>query len=80
MGAYTSQGQGITQATRLPWVREAMEIIHQLAALRDLRGRAAGYTSINIQTNSLLHAHRDRNDFGSSWLLACGSFTGGQLW
>eukprot|EP00971_Amphidinium_carterae_P217223 4312358-Amphidinium_carterae.1 len=57
-----------------------MEIIHQLAALRELRGRAAGYTSINIQTNSLLHAHRDRNNFGSSWLLACGSFTGGQLW
>eukprot|EP00971_Amphidinium_carterae_P001082 21427-Amphidinium_carterae.1 len=80
MGAYTTQGQGVTQSTRLPWVRDALTIIHELASMRDLQGRPGGYTSVNIQANPQLHAHRDRNNYGPSWLLAVGCFSGGQLW
>eukprot|EP00971_Amphidinium_carterae_P091237 1806049-Amphidinium_carterae.2 len=80
MGAYTAQGQGVTQSTRLPWVRDVLGVVHSLARLRDLSGLPGGYTSVNCQANHQLHAHRDRNNYGQSWLLACGNFQGGQLW
>eukprot|EP00971_Amphidinium_carterae_P191012 3790806-Amphidinium_carterae.1 len=74
MGAYTAQGQGVTRAIRLPWVKDALGIIHQMASLRSLRGQPGGYTSVAVQTNPQLHAHRDRNNYRCSWLLACGDF------
>eukprot|EP00971_Amphidinium_carterae_P076278 1506526-Amphidinium_carterae.1 len=80
MGAYTAQGQGVTRATRLPWVKDALGLIHQMAALRSLGGQPGGYTSVAAQTNPQLHAHRDRNNYGCTWLLACGDYADGQLW
>ena len=80
VGAYTTQGEGVSKASRHEWVKEASAVVHALAALRDAQCAPLHYLAINFNQNVALQAHRDKNNWGPSWLFGCGTYSGGQLW
>ena len=77
-GAFTTRGEGITQATyRYPKVVQA---IHHLASLRGGEANSEGYLSAQVNRVKKMQVHKDKNNHSTSWLIALGEFTGGRLW
>ena len=77
-GAFTTRGEGITQATyRYPKVVIA---IHRIALERGKDAETEGYLSAQLNRASALPVHKDKNNHGLSWLIALGDFDGGRLW
>ena len=77
-GAFTTRGEGITQATyRYPKVVNA---IHRIALERGKEAETEGYLSAQLNRASALPVHKDKNNHGLSWLIALGDFDGGRLW
>ena len=74
-GAFTSRGEGVTQATyNYPRVVEA---IHHLASLRDGETKSERYLSAQVDRAQRLQAHKDKNNHSTTWLIALGDSTGG---
>ena len=77
-GAFTTRGEGITQATyRYPKVVNA---IHRVALERGKEAETEGYLSAQLNRASALPVHKDKTNHGMSWLIALGDFDGGRLW
>ena len=78
LGAYTTRGEGIAQATyRFPLIVKA---IHRLAKTRPGGGADEAYLSAQLNSAVFLPIHQDKRNYGKTWLIALGSFTGGRLW
>ena len=71
-GAFTTRGEGITQATfRFP------EIVS--ASSRPSGFTTEPYMSAQLNASSSLPIHKDKNNFSRSWLIGFGSCEGGRL-
>ena len=74
-GAYTTRGEGITQATyRYPRV---VQTIHTLAKTRPSDDT---YLSAQVNCSSSLAINQDKNNHSTTWITAIGGFQGGRLW
>eukprot|EP00971_Amphidinium_carterae_P039278 772177-Amphidinium_carterae.2 len=80
LGAYTTQGQGVSRATEHQWTKDVLRVVLQLARLRPHELSPGDFVSVNLNQNPRLPAHRDRNNLSETWLATCGQHTGGSLW
>eukprot|EP00971_Amphidinium_carterae_P328776 6460829-Amphidinium_carterae.1 len=80
LGAYTTQGQGVSRATEHQWTREVLQLVHRLARLRPDEWGPLDYISVNLNQNPRLPAHRDKHNLSDTWLATGGGHTGGDLW
>ena len=77
-GAYTTRGEGITQATfRFPL---AVAAIMCLAATRGPTHSDEGFLSAQLNRSTFLPIHQDKNNHGETWLTGMGNYTGGRVW
>eukprot|EP00971_Amphidinium_carterae_P142778 2828564-Amphidinium_carterae.2 len=76
MGAYTSQGAGITRKTAHA---EQTGLLPLVMAVARFRGRALPFSSACVTQNSQAPPHRDKNNWGVSSIITCGSHKGGEL-
>ena len=77
-GAYTTRGEGITQATfRFPLTVAA---IICLAATREAVCSDEGFLSAQLNCATTLPVHKDNNNHGDTWLTGLGDYEGGRLW
>ena len=77
-GAYTTRGEGVTQATfRFPL---AVAAIMCLAATRGSLGTDEGFLSAQVNCATSLPIHQDKNNHSDTWVTAMGDYQGGRLW
>ena len=77
-GAYTTRGEGISQATyRFPL---AVAAIMCLAATRGGISSDEGFLSAQVNCAKSLPIHQDKNNHGDTWVTAMGNYEGGRLW
>ena len=62
------------------WAREFPETIKLLTRHMRLDDPQFKFTSIQVNNNYVAQAHTDRDNHGDSFIVAPGSYTGGQLW
>eukprot|EP00971_Amphidinium_carterae_P327117 6458291-Amphidinium_carterae.2 len=76
LGAYTSQGAGVTKRTQ----QAAQDgILQAVMAMASFRGRRLPFSSVCITQNGQAPVHKDRNNEGPSSVIAFGQFKGGEL-
>eukprot|EP00971_Amphidinium_carterae_P139730 2768323-Amphidinium_carterae.1 len=80
LGAYTTQGQGVSRASEHEWTKKVLCQVQQLAELRPASLEPGDFLSVNLNQNPKLPAHRDRHNLNETWLATCGEHTGGALW
>ena len=77
-GAFTTRGEGITQATfRFPL---AVKALMMLASTREGPCADEGFLSAQVNSGVSLPVHKDKNNHGETWLIGLGDYTGGRLW
>ena len=77
-GAFTTRGEGITQATfRFPLAVKALMV---LASTREGPCADEGFLSAQVNCGISLPVHKDKNNHGETWLIGLGDYTGGRLW
>ena len=77
-GAFTTRGEGITQATfRFPL---AVKALMMLASTREGPCADEGFLSAQVNSGISLPVHKDKNNHGETWLIGLGDYTGGRLW
>eukprot|EP00971_Amphidinium_carterae_P003409 67227-Amphidinium_carterae.2 len=76
LGAYTSQGFGVTRRTD---AAEASGLLAAIIALAGFRSRHIPFSSICVTQNGQAPPHRDRNNVGATSIIMCGHFRGGEL-
>eukprot|EP00971_Amphidinium_carterae_P023264 458972-Amphidinium_carterae.1 len=80
LGAYTTQGQGVSRASEHEWTQRLLAHVFRLAQLRPAALTPGDFISVNLNHNAKLPAHRDRHNLNETWLATCGHHTGGALW
>eukprot|EP00971_Amphidinium_carterae_P339228 6476890-Amphidinium_carterae.2 len=80
IGAYTTQGEGVSRASQQSWVRDVLRLVLDLAKLRPPNLHPRGFLSVNLNHNALLPAHRDKHNLSETWLASFGDHVGGSLW
>ena len=77
-GAFTTRGEGITQATfRFPL---AVTALMKLASTREGPCADEGFLSAQVNCGISLPVHKDKNNHGETWLIGLGDYKGGRLW
>ena len=78
-GGFTVRGRGMTSCTlKYPKILAA---IHALAMLRPGAAKHEPYLSASLNEYSALPMHTDRSNYGSSWTISFGDYSGGgRLW
>ena len=77
-GAFTTRGEGITQATfRFPL---AVMALMKLASTREGPCADEGFLSAQVNCGISLPVHKDKNNHGETWLIGLGDYKGGRLW
>eukprot|EP00971_Amphidinium_carterae_P352299 6492534-Amphidinium_carterae.3 len=76
MGAFTSQGAGVTKATAKA---QASGLLQTVMRVVSFRRRNLPFSSICVTQNGQAPPHRDRNNDGVSSIITCGQFRGGEL-
>jgi hypothetical protein len=77
-GAYTRRGSGITNRTRK--CPELVAAMHRVASHLRSPEHSGAYTSIQLNRHTGMKLHRDEQNEGLSFIIACGEYTGGRLW
>ena len=78
-GGFTVRGRGMTSCTlKYPKILAA---IHALAMLRPGAAKHEPYLSASLNEYSALPMHTDRSNYGNSWTISFGDYSGGgRLW
>eukprot|EP00971_Amphidinium_carterae_P180695 3583777-Amphidinium_carterae.2 len=76
LGAYTSQGAGLTRRTEKAVASGLVDAIMKAVACR---GQALPFSSICVTQNGQAPPHRDKNNHGLTSIITCGQFRGGEL-
>ena len=78
-GGFTVRGRGMTSCT-LKYTK-ILAAIHALAMLRPGAAKHEAYLSASLNEYSALPMHTDRSNYGSSWTISFGDYSGGaRLW
>ena len=76
--AHTTRGEGTTQATfRLPL---AVRAVMRIASTRDGARADERFLSAQVNWGIAIPVHKDKNNYGETWLIGLGEYTGGRLW